>query len=137
MKKLGDKVLQFAGFWAVNIVFLWLASLVWPSHVVFGNAAISPVLGIIWTAFLLTSAMYAVNPVLSQLKIKVTKEAYMGLIYLVVNVVALWALARWLGSLTGFGIGAFWVAIVLGVIVNFIQWGFWKLVARKATQKTT
>lgn len=129
---MGDKVLQFAGFWAVNILFLWLASLVWPSHVVFGNANITPVLGIIWTAFLLNAAIYAVTPVLNQFKIKLEKEFQMGLIYLVVNIVALWVLARWIQLITGFGIGAFWVAIILGVIVNFIQWGFWKFAVRKA-----
>ena len=131
MRKLGYKVLQFASFWAINIAFLWLASLVWPSYVVFGNANITPVLGIIWTAFLLTAALYPVSTVLKQLKIKVAKESYMGLVYLVVNIVALWVLARWLGSVTGFGIGAFWVAIVLGVVVNFAQWGFWKFVVKK------
>lgn len=129
---MGDKVLQFAGFWAVNILFLWLASLVWPSHVVFGNANITPVLGIIWTAFLLNAAIYAVTPVLNQFKIKLEKEFQMGLIYLVVNIVALWVLARWLQPITGFGIGAFWVAIIIGAIVNFIQWGFWKFAVRKA-----
>ena len=128
---MGDRVLPFAGYWIINSLVLWILSLIWPGFVVFGNANFAPVVAIIWTGFLLTIVITVTQPALQQLKIKTPKEYQMGVVFLVVNVVALWILARWVQPVTGFGIGAFYVAIVLGIITNFAQWGFWKLQSKK------
>lgn len=127
--------MPFAGFWIINSLVLWILSLIWPSFVVFGNSNFNPVVAVIWTGFLLTIIITAVQPVLQQLKIKIPKEYQMGLMYSVVNVLSLWILARWLQPVTGFGIGAFYVAIVLGIITNFAQWGFWKLLVKNQPAK--
>lgn len=132
---MGDKVLPFAGYWIINSLILWILSLIWPGFVVFGNANFNPVAAIIWTGLLLTVVVSAIQPVMEQLKIKLEKEVYMGIIYLVVNVVALWVLARWLQAISGFGIGAFYIAIVVGIVTNFAQWGFWKLTSKTQPAK--
>lgn len=132
---MGDKVLPFAGYWLFNGITLFIFSLIWPRFVVFGNANINTVAAIIWTGFILTVVISLVAPIQDQLKIKVKNEVYMGLVYLVVNVVALWILARWLQPVTGLGIGAFYVAIVVGIVTNFAQYGFWKFALGKTAKK--
>lgn len=127
--------MPFAGFWIINSLVLWILSLIWPGFVVFGNANFAPVVAVIWTGFILTVTGFAVRPVRDQFKIKLENEIHLGLVYLAVNIITLWILARWLQAISGFGISAFYVAIVAGAITNFAQWGFWKLLARKQTAK--
>lgn len=117
----------------MNSVVLYLLSLIWVGKVVFGNAIVTPVVGIIFTGFLLTAITHLTQPVLRQLKIKISNENNLTLAFLVVNIVGVWILARLV--ITGFGIAVFWVAIILGIILTAVQWVFWKFVVQKLKTK--
>lgn len=127
-------VLKFISYWLINGIVLYLASLIVQGHVVFGNAIVSLPLALIFTSLLLTVIITLVVPVFDILKIKVEKESVWRLIYLGVNIGAIWVLAR-ISPATGFGISRFWVAIILGIILNILQWISWKYIAKKVPAK--
>lgn len=119
------KLPAFVGFWILNSLVLYVLSLILGELMVFGNANVSALVAIIFTGFLLTAITYLTQPVAAQLKIKITNENNLTVVYLIVNIVAVWILAR-VAAVTGFGIAIFWVAIVSGVILTSLQWVFWK-----------
>lgn len=126
MKKEDNKKLQFwALIWFTNAAVLYLASLIFPSWVVFGNVTLPGGIALVITSLILTLLLTQVMPAIKALKLKIEGEIQMGLIYGVVNIVGLWLWAR--GAVyTGFGISSVWVAITLGVILTLIQWKIWK-----------
>lgn len=110
----------------VNTIVLYTASLLFPVEIVFGNAAIPDLLGVGVTSLLLTGILTQVEPIVQALKIKLTNEAYWGILYGVVNIGGLWLIAR-ISEWSGFGITSFSVAILLGIILNVCQYAAWKL----------
>lgn len=107
--------------WFTNAVVLYLASLVFPSWVVLGNATLPGWMALVIASLILMLLLTQAMPAVKALKIKIEGKMQMGLIHGIVNIVGLWLLAR--GALyTGFGILSVWVAIALGVILTLIQW---------------
>jgi uncharacterized membrane protein YvlD (DUF360 family) len=129
------KVRVFVGFWVINLLVLYLGYMVGTGSIVLGNASLTPVSAAIITGLLLTIIIFLVQPVLDILKIKAGDEKSLNLIYLVLNIVGLWVLAR-LAAYTGFGIVRFWVAIILGIIVTFFQLAFEKYLVKKIPIKS-
>lgn len=114
-------LLTFMFYWVTNSLFFYLAFLVWPTSVVLGNDIRSPVAAAMLNGFLLTLVITAVPLILKTVNFKVKKGNEQTIIYFVFNTVGIWILAR-LAIFTGFGITAFWVAIILGFGVNLLQW---------------
>ncbi len=124
-------VVSLLSFWVTNSLFFYLAFLVWPNGVVLGNNIRSPLVSSILSGLLLTVVIIVVPYLLKVANMKVKEEMKLGLIYLVANTIGIWLIAR-MATFTGFGISAFWVAFILAVVVNFLQWGVWKATAAKA-----
>lgn len=121
----------FLGFWIVNSIFFYLAFLVWPSAIVLGNNIRSPIVASMLSGFLLTIVVALAPPIMKLTGLKIKEESKQALFYLIFNVVGIWLIAR-MATFTGFGIVSFWVAVVLGVAANFLQWGVWKITLKKA-----
>lgn len=121
-------------FWVVmyliNTVVLYTLSLFFPAEIVFGNATLPPILAVLITSLLLTGLLTQVEPIVTALKIKITNEAYWGILYGVFNIGGLWLIAR-ISEWSGFGITSFSVAILLGIILNVCQYAAWKLLGGK------
>lgn len=115
------QLLSFLGVWFVNFLVLLLAWLLGGQTVVLGNLIWPPVMGAVITGLALAIIITLVKPIFEVAKIEIKNENYWTLLYLVVNIVGLWVLAR-LATYTGFGIVRFWVAIVLGIIITALQW---------------
>lgn len=122
---------SFLSFWITNSLFFYLAFLVWPQSVVLGNEVRSPIVAAMLNGFLLTLIVVVVPYILKLINIKVKQEGERALVYFVFNAIGIWILAR-LAKVTGFGITAFWVALILGAVVNLLQWGVWKTMGKKS-----
>lgn len=120
------KYIPFLSFWLINSLFLYLAAFALPLHFVLGNFWLSPVAAIFFAGFWITAVIQAAEPILKRLNITLKGSPQMFLFYWVSNTVAIWLVAR-VSHLTGFGISRFYWAIFLGLVLNFAQWGLWRL----------
>ena len=118
--------------YSVNAVIIYLAGILFPQNVAIGNTSVESWASILVTALLVTVVLMLVEPSLKALKIKVSNSAHIGIIYGIVNILALWILARG-ANWTGFGITSLWVAVILGLVLNLAQFVIWKdtMVKRK------
>lgn len=116
--------------WVTNATVIYLVSFFYPSAIVLGNAVLPNWVGLIVASLLLTLFLILVIPVVKTLKLKVGNDLSWSLIYGTVNIIGLWLLAR-IAAYTGFGISSVLVAIVLGIILNTIQYGIWKMLTGK------
>lgn len=114
----------------VNAIAIYLTPNFFPGSVVLGTSTIPPVVAVIISGVLLTLVVSLVDPLMKQAKLKVTNELLWGAIYGIVNIIAVWVIAR--GAVyTGMGITSFFVAVMLGIILMLLQWGVWKMMLGK------
>lgn len=125
-----QKYTLFAGIALVNAVVLYVGSILFPTDIVLGNSTLSPLLAAIVTGILLSVVMTLPEPTIQSLKWKIKNEMYWMLIYLAANIAGLWLLAR-LANFSGFGVTSYMVIIVLGFVLNLLQYGVWKVVSGK------
>lgn len=125
------KTVFFLSLWVTNSLFFYLAFLIWPTSVVLGNDIRSPIVAAMLNGFLLTFLTMLVPLVMKIVKIKTKKEGELAFIYFIFNVIGIWVLAR-LATFTGFGITAFWVALILAAFVNLLQWAIMKTTVKKS-----
>ena len=124
----------FLSFWITNSVFFYIAYIVVPNLLVLGNNVRSPVIASMASGFLLTIFLAITPIILNLLNVKIKNENNMTFVYLVVNIIGIWAIAR-LALFTGFGISSFWVAILLGTVMVFLQGPVWKISSKIKSPK--
>jgi uncharacterized membrane protein YvlD (DUF360 family) len=116
------KYMPFIAVWFVNSLVLYVAFLVFPKNIVFGNYFLTDYLAAIWTGLLLTSLCKLSKKLRVKSKLKIKGRNSMFLYYWVINAVIIWVLAR-IPDLTGFGIASYYWVIALALVLNFSQWG--------------
>lgn len=114
-------VSRFAIVWLANFLVIYLANSMYPTLWVLGNASLTPLKAIIFSSFLLTVAGKVAREVFPKWGIKVSGRLNKFLLYWVVNSAALWLIAR-MAFLTGFGISAYYYALLLGFVAGIGQW---------------
>ena len=116
----------FLSFWVmlvVNVLVIFLAHLWFPAVVVLGTHALS----VSWSLFLSMSflsllcvwGMAAVS-YHEWKRGRIYSPRDWTMAYFVLDVVAVWVIARFASHL-GFGIAHWWVALLLGVVLDFFQ----------------
>ena len=118
------------GLALVNLLILYLSSLTMPSAVVLGNDAIPGFLALILVSIFLTIFVNLVPIITNSLKLKLKTPISMNLTYGAVNIAGIWVLSKFARYL-GFGIGSFWVAIILGVILTILEYLLWVSFSKK------
>ena len=113
-----------------NGLIIYLAAYFYPGAVVLGNASLTSMAALVVTAILLTLIISQVEPLLKLTKVKLKGDLSMAVVYGLVNVVGLWIIAR-AAIYTGFGISTVSVAVILGIVLNLVQYLVWKLVMGK------
>lgn len=131
MKKLKKNLINFVSLWVANAIVILVANLISKDNVVLGTKTMPYVAALLVTTFLLTAIIFLIKPALDWLKLKIEGDINWILIYLVTAIVAVWVLAR-LAMLTGFGISSYYIAIILGIIINIVQWVAGKILKPKA-----
>lgn len=119
------KYLPFLSIWLVNAVLIYLVSLVLPAYYVLGTHVISELPGAVLSGFLVTLFCWAAKPIVASLKVKLEGRVKMVFFYWTCNTIAIWLVARF-SIYTGFGIAAYYWAIALGFVANFMQWLIWQ-----------
>ncbi|MEK7166541.1 MAG: hypothetical protein AAB874_07070 [Patescibacteria group bacterium] len=120
----------FIVFWLVNSAIFYFSPFMFGILVATGNARLAPFMASIISGFLITIADALTLPIFERLGIELKDEWQWTLAYLFVNVLSIWVIARY-ADLTGVGITNAWVAVLLGVIFNLLQWVVWRTVLPK------
>ena len=115
----------------LNGGLIYLVAVLFPDLIVLGNASLSNWLGAIVTSLLLTAVLTQIEPIIKALKIKIANDLYWGFLFGVVNIMGLWLIAR-IAEWTGFGIASVYVAVVLGFVLNLVQYGAYLLLGIKS-----
>lgn len=124
-----QQIKNILGFTIANVIIFYIASTAFGQYVVFGTATTNYLSAIILTALIVALVSASVDPIFNHYKIKVQPSKWM-LIYFVVNAATIYILARTPISLvTAIGISAFWVALILGFVVNLVHYGVWKILS--------
>lgn len=118
----------FLAFLVVNSAVLYIAPYLLVGQIVVGNVRLTAFMASIISGFLLTIADSVIQPIFTSLGIKLKEDWQWLLVYLFVNVVGIWVIARY-ADLTGVGVASAWMAVLLGAVLNAAQWATWKLVS--------
>ncbi len=113
--------IRYLIIWVINSGIILLANKLYPSNFVLGNAVVPPVYAALLAGLLLMVFDRAMKPIVNKLVLKGKGRFMMLGIYWLVNFVGIWLIAR-VSFLSGFGISAFYLAIVLGLAVCLGQW---------------
>lgn len=119
------------GFTIANIIIFYIAFINFGNYVVFGTANMNYLSAIVLTALIVALVSASVDPIARHHKIDLSAGKWMFL-YFIVNAATIYILARTpLSLITAVGIYAFWVALILGFVVNLAHYAVWKLLTRK------
>lgn len=115
--------LVFVAFFVVHAAVIYLANMFFPQLVVLGNHFFNPTLGLLYAVIPFTLVTVGSIPLIEHvgdaIKRKISNMEWM-LYYFVINVAALWILARF-AEWIGMGISSWLVVVVLGAIITFAQ----------------
>lgn len=107
----------------VNTLVLYVVNMFFPEMFVFGRGQISYYQALLTTSFGLTLAVMVFDLIIYDYKIKLDFEKYVVLEGLI-NIGALYLFARTpLQNSIAVGISAFWIAIVVGLLLSILQYG--------------
>jgi hypothetical protein len=113
----------FGGFFLIHAVVIYTANMFFPEVVVLGTHMIPALMGLLYSSVVLTMVVVAMMPLIEfvtqAVSVKLQDWHWMGL-YLVINGVALWSVAR-LPEMLGLGLGSWMVVAAMAVVINFLQ----------------
>lgn len=114
---------MYVAFFIINSIVIWLANRWYPNAVVLGTHIHSPLMGLVYSMVVFTLLVVGAVPVIeyvtAQMKWRLSNRDWM-MLYFVVNLVALWVVARFAEQL-GMGLSSWVVVAVLSVIINLAQ----------------
>lgn len=125
MKKNTNQTSLWILTYIANTAILYVAGSFYPQAIVLGNASVESWAALLVNPLLITVALMLVVPTIKKLQLKLENAFSMGLIYGTVNVIALWLLSRG-ADWTGLGISSLWIAVILGIVFNLVQFIIWK-----------
>lgn len=126
---------MFIVFWLVNSAVFYFLPFIFPGLVVTGNARLAPFLAAVVSGFLLSVADAVTMPIFKSLKITLKDEWQWALAYLFINCLGVWLIARY-ADLTGVGVASAWIAVMVGIILNLVQWFSWKFIQTPESKKS-
>jgi len=126
MKKGEKNILNmWASIFLANAVLIYIASMLYPAHIVLGNDSLSSWAATVVTSIILTLILAIAYPLVKSMKLKKDKDLISNIFYIVINILGVWVLAR--GAIyTGFGVTSYLVAVVLGAVLAISQYLIWK-----------
>lgn len=126
MKKAEKNILNmWASIFLANAVLIYIASMLYPAHIVLGNDSLSSWAATVVTSIILTLILAIAYPLVKSMKLKKDKDLISNIFYIVINILGVWVLAR--GAIyTGFGVTSYLVAVVLGAVLAISQYLIWK-----------
>ncbi len=117
MKK--NQLIQTVAAWFVTSFIIYLAPQVWRGGVVLGNDRLTAFASAAVAGLILTLLTMVAMPLLDMAKVK--SMPVQGAVYLVLDVAAVWVIAR-MATYSGLGISGWYAAAVLGAVVWAAQY---------------
>lgn len=122
---------QYLLFWLINVLLLYVFSLIFPSSVTLGNSIFKPYQALVFSGFIWNMALWVYEAAIKDLEIPQDNSTVMMLGYLFVNFATLWLIARF-AFITGIGVSSFVYISILAVVANFIQYYTWSWMDKKS-----
>lgn len=120
---------RFFLFTLVTGVVFSTAALLFAEHLVFGNILASPVQALLASSLIVGFVSAFVDEIV--IKIKEPRNIQL-FVHWVANTIAIYFLARTeLSDYFAIGIKSYWVALILGVLVNLAQYAVLKTASKK------
>ncbi|GEM_PF-3095366 len=117
MKK--NQLIQTLAAWLVTSFVIYLVPQVWSAGVVLGNNRMSAFAAAAVAGLVLTLVTMVAMPLLDMAKVK--SMPVQGAVYLVIDVLAVWAIAR-MATYSGLGVSGWYAAAVVGVAAWIVQY---------------
>jgi len=109
--------------WLVNAMVISLANSVYPMHVVLGTMSLSNTAALLLSSGVLAGIATLVLPLFTEVEMRkqmvLTPQHWMAG-YLVINFVAIWAVARF-ADVLGLGMASWFFVFGLAVVLDFVQ----------------
>lgn len=126
-----EQIKNIVTFTIANIILFFGSARFFGDYLAFGNTATNEITAIVLTSLIVALVSASIEPVTQYYKIKFPGSQWM-LVYFVVNSATIYVLARTpLSYITAIGISAFWVALILGFIINLVHSAILKLTTPK------
>lgn len=126
---------RLIGFSIASAIVFYLADLLIPNLVEFGNIVVIPGQAILTAALGVGVIAALVDEIARDFNLEFSENAWM-FIYFLVNSGTIYVMARTpVSNSIGIGIVAFWVALGLGFFVNLAQFVVWKALQTEAKKK--
>ena len=107
-------------YWAINTLIIKFTFLLFPYGLVLGTYRFTPTEAAIYSGFWVTFIIWTAWDFAIARKISLEKPTKNFLYFLLVNVFAVWVVARF-APLSGMGISSFWWAIAVGIVVSILH----------------
>lgn len=107
-------------YWAINILIIKLAFILFPYGVVLGTYRLNPTEAAIYSGFWVTFIIWTAWDFAIARKISLEKPVKSFIYFLLVNIFAIWTVARF-APLSGMGITTYWWAISIGIVISILH----------------
>lgn len=118
-----DMSITFFLLWLVNAMVISLANSVYPTQVVLGTMSLSNTAALLLSSGVLAGIGTLVLPLFTEIEMRkqmvLTPQQWMAG-YLVINFVAIWAVARF-ADILGLGMASWFFVFGLAVVLDFVQ----------------
>jgi len=121
---------RFLLLWSTNIVLLYSANMLLPTHFTLGNDMFTLIQSAFFVGFIWNVVLWNIEPTFKDMEIKLKGMMPMMLSYLAINFATIWILAR-LAVITGFGVSSFVYVFGLAFVANFVQYQVWEYTEKK------
>lgn len=123
MVKINKKPIKFLlSAWLINLAAIYIASLLYPEDIVLGNSLLPGGIALLIVSAVLTLIATQVPLIMKTLRLKLTNQWLLGIVYAITNIIILWLVAR-AAYYTGFGISSLLIALILGLVLAILQYG--------------
>lgn len=112
--------LLYVLYWSINTLIIKLTFILFPYEVVLGTYRLNPTEAAIYSGFWVTFIIWTAWDFAIARKINLQKPAKNFIYFLLVNIVAIWVVARF-APLSGMGIVNFWWAISMGSVISILH----------------
>ena len=107
--------------WMIDGLLFYLAAMLLPTYFAIGNSLFTPFQASLFSGFVLTAAVWKIEPVAKYMELDLKPKANMVFAYFVVNVAAVWIIARF-SMLTGVGIASYFYVIGFATVAYATQY---------------
>lgn len=112
--------LLYVLYWAINTLIIKLAFVLFPYGVVLGTYRLNPTEAAIYSGFWVTFIIWTAWDFAIARKISLEKPIKSFVYFFLVNILAVWIIARF-APLSGMGIVSFWWAIGVGAVISILH----------------